>query len=613
MTNLGALRIAILALLAVEPLHTQFLYGQLHIVVLALIVFALWLYLSDRPIASGVTLALASAVKIYPILFAFYFVRKRQWRVVAGLACSCFLLAVLAIGLFGVEVNRVYVEQVLPRIVRGEGLDPYSLSWNSLPALFHRLFVFEPQLNPRPLVNMPVGYAVLQPLTQGLLLIPLLWLLTPHRAPVEKEKLEYATYVAALLLLSTHPASYHYVVLIVCAVLVTDRLLREKRNSQAMLFVVFYTLACLPTHRFNDAVSVPAMLISSSRLVFTLGLFLLLLTMLTSLGTETWRERCQSRGALVFLPMFLVMVSVAAFDNLRHIKSQVNYAARIAPESESLLMTDPSASERHIAFTKLQLPGYTIGTLAGKQLSSFATNADLFHPAVIPLSSQALVELAGTTSRIVRIDLNEHRASDETLPVEVEDGEQPAISPDGQWLVFIREVHGRGSLWIKSLQTDDTEEFAARDERKLVGPEYDVLEAAFDAEGSEIIFAGQPHGGPALFTIGRTSSRITQSTFGSASRYPAVSPDGLWMAYCKLKKGNWQIWLKPRHPGPVERLLTTGQCNSISPAWTPDSKELIYATDCGRPRLGHDRSRSNSCRAVSRALVILSRGAARQF
>src|SRR2546425_12594413 len=127
------------------------------------------------------------------------------------------------------------------------------------------------------------------------------------------------------------------------------------------------------------------------------------------------------------------------------------------------------------------------------------------------------------------------RSTDVAFAVEVEDAERPAVSPDGRWLAFIREVHGRGSLWIKSIQRDDAEE-GASDEFRLAGPEYDVLEAAFDANGSEIIFAGQPHGGPALFTIERTSSLITQKTFGTASRYPAVSPDGLWIAYCKLKK-----------------------------------------------------------------------------
>jgi Tol biopolymer transport system component len=32
----------------------------------------------------------------------------------------------------------------------------------------------------------------------------------------------------------------------------------------------------------------------------------------------------------------------------------------------------------------------------------------------------------------------------------------------------------------------------------------------------------------------------------------------------------------------VERRLTDSDCNSIAPAWYPDSKRLVYATDCAR-------------------------------
>ena len=139
--------------------------------------------------------------------------------------------------------------------------------------------------------------------------------------------------------------------------------------------------------------------------------------------------------------------------------------------------------------------------------------------------------------------------------------------------MFIREVRGRGSLWIKDLESDK--------ESELVTQEHDVLEGAFAGDGAEIIFSAQPRGEPALFRIGRASSTIEQITFGSGSRYPAVSPDGLWMAYSRLHRGNWQIWVSRRDSG-AERQVTTGECNSISPAWTPDSKELIYSTDCGR-------------------------------
>src|SRR5262245_22585398 len=75
MTTLGGLRIAVLMLLAIEPLQKHFLYGQFYVVVLALIVSSFWFYLNDWRIASGVALALASALKIFPILLLFYFVR----------------------------------------------------------------------------------------------------------------------------------------------------------------------------------------------------------------------------------------------------------------------------------------------------------------------------------------------------------------------------------------------------------------------------------------------------------------------------------------------------------------------------------------------------------
>ena len=147
--------------------------------------------------------------------------------------------------------------------------------------------------------------------------------------------------------------------------------------------------------------------------------------------------------------------------------------------------------------------------------------------------------------------------------------------------MFVREVRGRGSLWMKDLNAHNILESAGAIEREVVTADYDVLEAGFAGDAAGIIFAAQPRGGPALFRVGRESSAIAQISSGSGSRYPAGSPDGLQIAYSRLRHGNWQIWVK-RQDSAVERQLTEGECNSISPAWTQDSKELIYATDCGR-------------------------------
>jgi Tol biopolymer transport system component len=581
MTRLGVLRTAMLVLLAIEPLHTQFLYGQLHILMLLLILAAFWFYSKDWPVVSGGMLAIAAAFKIYPILFVFYFLRKKQWRAVAGLVGVFVLLAALSVVLFGMEVNREYVQEVLPRIARGEGLDPYNLGWNSITGVLHRLFLSEPQLNAHPIVDSPAAYVLLQPLASAFLFIPLLWLLTPYRASTDREALDYGAYIVGLLLLSTHPASYHYVVLIAAAVLVTNTLLHAGRKSHALLFVVLYALACLPTHRSGPRAGALAVLTSSSRLIFTLGIFALLLAILTSLSAKTWRERLRSPGALAFVPLFLAMISAGWLDNYTRFH-QKDAGERIAMGSDSLLKSMPSMSDGRIAYTELHSADYAVGTVDENQLSIFEAKADLFQPAVIPNSSQALVELAETTSKIVKLDLSAGAVSGQSLPIVVNDGESPVISADGRWLLFIREAAGKGGLWLKSLDPAQPAE-SKTGELKLADAEYDVLEASVDPDGSEIIFAAQPHGEPELFTMERTSSRISQTTFGPAARYPAVSPDGGWLAYARLNHGSWQIFVKARHDeSSGERQLTHGECNSTYPAWTSDSKELVYATDCSR-------------------------------
>ena len=571
MTNMSRIRIGILMLLGIEPLRMHFHYGQFHIFVLTLLVLSLWLYLRERPFVAGAIIAIASAIKIYPIVFTLYFVRKRQWRVVAGIATGTLLLGILAVYLFGVPVNRIYLEQVLPRAIRGEIVDPYNLNLYSFAAVICRLFIFEPELNPQPLINLPAAFAILLAFTQALLFVPLMWLISPHRGPTESERFEYGTFLAAVLVLSAGPATYHSVVLIITVVVAADFLLRRRQVREVALLVVLYGLFGFPIHRLLPTSTETTRLIGFFRLILTLGFFLVLLAVLARRSAETWRDRLRSRSALVFVPMFLLMICVGAFVTLRHVKSEMNYSPRI--RTGTFLATNAVVSEKRIAFTTLQSPTYNLGIFSENRLSSIAVGADLFHPSFIPHSSEVLVELSGPTSRIIRIDPNEPPDSDGSFRVEVENGEQPVISQDGRWLMFIREVRGRGSLWIKDLDLDT--------ERELVAQEHDVLEAAFAGDGAEIIFSAQPRGEPALFKVGRASSVIEQITFGSGSRYPAVSPDGVWMAYSRLHKGSWQMWIKRHDSGP-ERQLTAGDCNSIWPAWTPDSKELIYSTDCGR-------------------------------
>ena len=79
-TGMEMRRVALIAFLAIIPLRNNFLLGQMHVAVLGLLVLAYWLDARKRWFGCGVALGLAASLKVYPLFFVFYFLRKRQWK-----------------------------------------------------------------------------------------------------------------------------------------------------------------------------------------------------------------------------------------------------------------------------------------------------------------------------------------------------------------------------------------------------------------------------------------------------------------------------------------------------------------------------------------------------
>ena len=57
-------------------------------------------------------------------------------------------------------------------------------------------------------------------------------------------------------------------------------------------------------------------------------------------------------------------------------------------------------------------------------------------------------------------------------------------------------------------------------------------------------------------------------------RYPAISPDGRWIAF----SAQGDLWVVPRGGGRA-RLLTTHVAYERSPVWTPDGRAIVFASD----------------------------------
>ena len=162
----------------------------------------------------------------------------------------------------------------------------------------------------------------------------------------------------------------------------------------------------------------------------------------------------------------------------------------------------------------------------------------------------------------------------EPARVLLDDAREPTISADGQILAFIRDHRGRGRLMMRPASFSDTSH-----ETQLTPAPLNVYEASFRSE-HEYAFSAVENGRPPQIYLTDSTHANAPLALGE-SRYPALSPDGAWLAYSHLDHGVWNLWLRDQRSGAVRRIADI-PCNQIQPAWEDDSRTLLYGADCGR-------------------------------
>jgi len=193
LTGLSYLRIA-LAFSLSFPLHRNLMYGQFYVLLLLLIVAACWAYLRGHLRLAGSLVAIAAACKVFPVLLFVYFLRRRDWRALFWGAVSGMAAASLSIAVFGWNVHRTWLLEILPWTLRGEGLQPYTTS-ASISGVLHCLFLSEPQWNPHPWHSSPLYFAVLLPLLQMLTLAPAILFIRRGEMAQSRVLLEWSAFI----------------------------------------------------------------------------------------------------------------------------------------------------------------------------------------------------------------------------------------------------------------------------------------------------------------------------------------------------------------------------------------------------------------------------------
>ena len=544
------------------PLQRNLLYGQFYIFLLVVILAACWCYVKELYVLSGALIAVAAACKIFPVLLVVLFLRRRNWRACASFAVTGFGTAALSIAIFGWNLHRTYLFQVLPWALHGEAMPPYIPSAASISAILHYLLLPEPQWNPHPWHNSPLLYALLQPALPMLLIAPAILLIRRNDRTPERIVLEWIGLLTASLAISTIPASYNFVLMVFPVCALAALLIERGMNKWLAALLVAYLGVGFP-------MPAPGRPLGPAILFFTPRLFLMIAVLL-GIYLLLWRNpRVQgARGDWSRYAWASVLVAAVLFDvhsTLRREQSvRQEFTYRVPLATQFLLNGDPAAAGSATNYIAGSANGYRLVTAATTTWADPSADDDLSFSSG---PGTALVEKARSGVSEIADPLYTGRAI-------VEDGRNPMLPIDRRDLAFVRADHGRGRLMVQqSFQSGQSTEAA------LTPPSINVYDASFISQ-RDFAVSGVEDDRPPQIYLTDQSHRNTPLDLGE-SRYPALSPDGHWMAYSHMEHGVWNLWIRDRLTGATRRVSDV-PCNQIESSWEADSKTVVYADDCGR-------------------------------
>ena len=575
MTGLSYSRIVLVYALSF-PLYRNLEYGQFYILLLTLIVAACWCWLRGWQVAAGALVVVAAGCKVFPLLLLVWFLRRRQWRALWSAAVTGVACVGLSIAAYGVAANRTWLREILPWVTRGEGLGTFITGWASISEVLHGLLLTEPQWNLHPWHESLMAYSVLESLLPMIVLAPAILLIQRKDVGRERVLMEWSALTTAALAVSTIPASYNFVLVVFPVCVLAGMLLERKQYGWlAGLAIAFLGI--------GYPLPIPAWVPGLAVLLWIPRLWLML-AMLAGIYVWLWREEAKSEAGdcvarrdwerYAWAAVMAASVIVSAVTTLHVERAQrTEYAYRLPMLQRAFSFGEPQATRTGVRYTAYGFDGFRLATQdAGGVATGLAIDPPA-DPSGDDLSfangdGHVWVEEAGKGgSRIVDVS--------GTSPVVVNDAQEPAVSADGKELAFVRDERGRGRLMVRALDGGA--------EKALTPPEMNVYEAAFRSQDEYAFAAAEGTGWPHVYVVEHARGEAARGSSMQIvdARFPAISPDGRWLAYSHMQNGVWNLWLMDLATGAGRRIGDV-PCNEIEPSWESDSKTLLYGTDCGR-------------------------------
>jgi len=252
------------------------------------------------------------------------------------------------------------------------------------------------------------------------------------------------------------------------------------------------------------------------------------------------------------------------------------------------LAADPSSGAGHFSFSRTGSLVYRAGKVAapswpvlwldnsGKTQTLIATPGFYTTPRFSPDGQRLAVgQISGDDRRSLVYDWQ--RGTMSPLGSDAHLTGYPTWAPDGMHIVFrFNTASGYGLGWIRSDGAGETQHLL--DSKNLATP------YSFFPDGRRLAYyENDPETGFDLWTLALDMADPDRPKPGkpepflrtsSNERFPAVSPDGRWIAYASDESGHFEIYVRP-FPGPGGKWQISN-AGGTQPVWSRISRDLFF-------------------------------------
>jgi TolB protein len=170
------------------------------------------------------------------------------------------------------------------------------------------------------------------------------------------------------------------------------------------------------------------------------------------------------------------------------------------------------------------------------------------------------------SARYISIHVMNSDGSDGVKLTEAADSRNPAVSPDGNKIVYSSRISGNYDIWTMSLNGNSY---------RLTDAEGDESSPSWSPDGNTIVYSAMGD----IFTIGLNAVRpvkLTSDTYNNIE--PSYSPDGNSIVYASNVGGDYDLWILSAD-GSSHIKLTSDLTDERTPVWSPDGSKIAYASN----------------------------------